>query len=309
MLKSKLVRGKTRRIGDCDMTTFSRLLFLPLLLLLVRGGESSYQAEIEQWRQHREAALKADDGWLTVAGLFWLKDGKNTVGADLSSNIILPKGSAPAKVGVFDFQNGYTTFQPAPGVHATVNGKPTSSAVLKPDASGEPDVVRVNDLTMFVIKRGSRFGIRLKDKNREARKAFTGLKYFPVTERFRVTAKFVPYNPPKRLSVPNILGDTEEEASPGYVEFTLDGHPCRLDPLEEGGGLFFIFKDLTSGKETYPPGRFLYAPKPKNGEVILDFNKAVNPPCAFTPFATCPLPPQQNYLPMRVEAGELRYGH
>lgn len=289
--------------------TFSKLLILPLFLSSVASSESSYQAEIEQWRQHREAALKADDGWLTVAGLFWLKDGKNTVGADLSSNIVLPKGSAPGKVGFFDFQNGQTTFQPAPGVQATVNGKPTSSAILKPDASGEPDVLRVNDLTMFVIKRGSRFGIRLKDKNREARKAFRGLKYFPVNERFRISAKFVPYNPPKSLSIPNILGDTEEEASPGYVEFTLDGHPCRLDPLDEGDGLFFIFKDLTSGKETYPPGRFLYAPKPKNGEVMLDFNKAVNPPCAFTPFATCPLPPQQNYLPVRVEAGELRYGH
>jgi uncharacterized protein (DUF1684 family) len=291
------------------VTTFSKLLILPLLFLLAPSSESSYQAEIEQWRQHREAALKADDGWLTVAGLFWLKEGKNTVGADRSSNIVLPQGSAPGKVGVFDFQNGHTTFQPAPGVQAMVNDKPTSSAILKPDASGEPDVLRVNDLAMFVIKRGSRVGIRLKDKNNEARKAFTGLKYFPVNERFRITAKFVPYNPPKRLSIPNILGDTEEEASPGYVEFPLDGRQCRLDPLDEGDGLFFIFKDLTSGKETYPPGRFLYAAKPRNGKVILDFNKAVNPPCAFTPFATCPLPPRQNYLPVRVEAGELRYGH
>ena len=291
------------------MTTLSKLLILPLLLLLVPSSESSYQAEIEQWRQHREAALKAEDGWLAVAGLFWLKEGKNTVGADPSGNIVLPKGSVPGRVGVFDFQNGQTTFQCAPGVPTTVNGKPTSWAILKPDASGEPDVLRVYDLTMFVIKRGNRFGIRLKDKNSQARKAFSGLKYFPVSERFRITAKFVPYHPPKMLSVPNILGDIEQEASPGYVEFTLDGHPYRLDPLEEGDGLFFIFKDLTSGKETYPPGRFLFTGKPKNGEVILDFNKAVNPPCAFTPFATCPLPPKQNYLPVRVEAGELRYGH
>jgi hypothetical protein len=303
------VRVKTRRIGDCDMTTFSRLLFLPLLLLLVPGGESSYQAEIEQWRQKRVAALKAEDGWLTVAGLFWLKEGKNTVGADPSSNIVLPQGSAPGKVGVFDFQNGRTTFQVAPGVPATVNGKPTNSAMLKPDSSGGPDVLRVYDLTMFVIKRGDRLGIRLKDKNCPARKAFTGLKYFPVNARLRITAKFLPYQPPKMLSILNILGDTEQEASPGYAEFTIDGHLCRLDPLEEGDGLFFIFKDLTSGKETYPPGRFLFAEKPKNGEVVLDFNKAMNPPCAFTPFATCPLPPQQNHLPVRVEAGELRYGH
>jgi uncharacterized protein (DUF1684 family) len=291
------------------MTTFSKLLVLPLLLFLVAGNESSYQAEIEQWRQHRMAALKADDGWLTVAGLFWLKEGKNTVGADPSNNIVLPVGSAPGRVGNFDFQNGNTTFQSAPGIQATVNGKPAASAVLKSDESGVPDLLRVNDLTMFVIKRGSRSGIRLKDKNNKARKAFTGLKYFPVNEHFRVTAKFVPYDAPKMIPIPNILGETEEDASPGYVEFSLDGHQCRLDPITEGDSLFFIFKDLTSGKETYPPARFLFTAKPRNGEVILDFNKAVNPPCAFTPFATCPLPPRQNYLPLRVEAGELRYGH
>ncbi len=291
------------------MTTFSKLLALPLLLFLVAGKEPSYQAEIEQWRQHRQAALKADDGWLTVAGLFWLKEGENTVGADPSNNVVLPKGSAPSKVGVFDFHNGNTTFHSAPGVQATVDGKPATAAILKPDASGEPDVLRANDLSMFVIKRGTRFGIRLKDKNNEARKAFTGLKYFPVHERFRITARFVPYATPKMLPIPNILGDTEEDASPGYVEFSLNGQQCRLDPVAEGDSLFFIFRDLTSGKETYPSGRFLYAVKPRNGEVILDFNKAVNPPCAFTDFATCPLPPRQNYLPVRVEAGELRYGH
>src|SRR6516162_5455203 len=162
---------------------------------------------------------------------------------------------------------------------------------------------------MFVIQRANRFGIRLKDKNSATRKAFSGLKYFPVQEQYRVEARFLPYDPPKKIAVPNILGDTEEEPSPGYVEFTLSGQKCRLDPVSAGDELFFIFRDLTSGKETYPSGRFLYTDMPKNGEVVLDFNKAVNPPCAFTPFATCPLPPKQNHLPIRIEAGELRYGH
>jgi uncharacterized protein len=162
---------------------------------------------------------------------------------------------------------------------------------------------------MFVIQRGKRFGIRLRDRNSEMRKNFTEIKYFPISEAYRVKARFVPSNPPKMISVPNILGETSDEPSPGYAEFTLRGHACRLTPVTEGDQLFFIFKDLTSGKETYPPGRFLYTDMPKNGEVVLDFNKAYNPPCAFTPYATCPLPPAENRLPIRIEAGELRYGH
>jgi uncharacterized protein (DUF1684 family) len=160
-----------------------------------------------------------------------------------------------------------------------------------------------------VIERGNRYGIRLKDKNSELRKAFTGLKYFPPLEEYRVKARFVPYDPPKMIPVPNILGQVDEEPSPGYVVFMLNGRECRLDPVTEGDSLFFIFKDLTSGKETYPPGRFLNTEMPQNGEVVLDFNQAYNPPCAFTPYATCPLPPEQNKLPIAIEAGELRYGH
>jgi uncharacterized protein len=276
---------------------------------LPAAADAAYQAEIEQWRHAREAGLKADDGWLTVAGLFWLKHGDNTVGTDAASDIVLPKGSAPVRVGEFDFHDGITSFQVAPGVSAFVNGQPATSGVLKADSSGAPDVLRVNDLTMFVIERGGRYAIRLKDKNSEQRKAFTGLKYYPVKEEYRVVAKFVAYDPPKTIPVPNILGQFEQTSSPGYVAFTLNGRECRLDPITEGDSLFFIFKDLTSGKETYPPGRFLNTEMPKNGEVILDFNKAYNPPCAFTPYATCPLPPEENKLPIAIEAGELRYGH
>lgn len=286
-----------------------RMMIFGLLFLFIQVNTPSYKSEIEQWRQKREASLKADGGWLTVAGLFWLKEGENTVGTDKSKTIVLPEGSAPASVGVIEFRSGQTNFRADSGVKVKVNGTLATSATLKPDTASAPDVLQVNDLTMFVIKRGQRFGIRLKDKNSEMRKKFTGLKFFPPDERYKVTAKFVPYHPPKMVPVPNILGETEEEASPGYVEFTLNGHQCRLDPITEDDTLFFIFKDLTSGKETYPPGRFLNTPMPANGEVTLDFNKAYNPPCAFTPYATCPLPPKQNILAIRVEAGELRYGH
>jgi uncharacterized protein (DUF1684 family) len=281
----------------------------PLVLLVMNSaGETPYQAGIEQWRQQREAELKSDGGWLTVAGLFWLKDGVNTAGTEAANDIVLPRG--PAKAGVFEFHNGRTTFRPAPGAAVSVNGKPVDAAVeLRSDSEGKPDQVQFDTLTMFVIHRGNRYAIRLKDTASKFRQEFTGLHWLPVQESYRVTADFIPNNPPMMISIPNILGETEREASPGYVQFTLNGQRLRLDPVVEDEELFFIFHDETSGKETYPPGRFLHADLAKDGKVVLDFNKAYNPPCAFTPYATCPLPPKQNRLPIRVEAGELNYGH
>ena len=287
----------------------SRLLLAAFLLLVPQTSPTSYKVEIEHWRQERESALRSENGWLTVAGLFWLKEGSNTVGTDLDNNFVLPKGSTPGKVGVFEFHDGRTTFRAAPGVRVTVNGKPAETAELKPDTSGSPDVLRIRALTMYVIQRGDRYGIRLKDRNSEALREFTGTKWYPVKRQYRIIAKFVPYNPPRKIAVPNILGQIDEEPAPGYALFTLQGHQYRLVPIKEGDVLFFIFRDQTSGKETYPAGRFLYADLPKNGTVVLDFNRAVNPPCAFTPYATCPLPPRPNRLPIAVEAGEMRYGH
>jgi len=159
-----------------------------------------------------------------------------------------------------------------------------------------------------VIERGGRYGIRLKDRESALLKEFGGLRWFPVREDYRVEARFVPHASPMKIAVPNILGQVEELPSPGYAAFTIGGREVRLDPvLEEPGAteLFFIFRDQTTGKQTYPAGRFLYAPMPKDGRVTLDFNKAYSPPCAFTPYATCPLPPKQNRLSVRIEAGEL----
>jgi uncharacterized protein (DUF1684 family) len=289
------------------------MLLCPLLLGAMAlaqplAPDPAYTAEIEQWRRGREARLRSDDGWLSLAGLFWLKEGENTVGAGPSNDIVLPKGSAPERLGVLEFRNSAISFRSAPGASVTVNGSPATSAALKPDSSNSPDVLRAADLTLYVIQRGDRYGIRLKDKNSEARRMFTGLKYFPVNPEYRVSARFVAYSPAKLIAIPNILGQVEQDPSPGYVVFKLHGQELRLDPITEDDSLFFIFKDATSGKQTYPPGRFLNTDMPRNGEVVLDFNKAYNPPCVFTPYATCPLPPEQNKLPIAVEAGELRYG-
>jgi hypothetical protein len=182
---------------------------------------------------------------------------------------------------------------------------------MRPDTSGVPDVLEMGTLSMNVIKRGEKYGIRLKDKNSAVRRGFLGLKWFDVKEDYRVEARFVSYPQPKPVKVPNVLGQSESMPSPGYAEFTLHGKAVKLDGVMEdpqAEQLFFILRDQTSGKETYGAGRFLYAELPKAGKIVLDFNRAYSPPCAFTPYATCPLPPPQNWMPVRVEAGEMAYG-
>ena len=265
-----------------------------------------------EWRAEREAKLKAEDGWLTVAGLFWLKEGVNTVGTAADSAVVLPTGSAPARVGEFELREGKTFFRAAAGVTVTANGQPVRELEVKSDAVKQPDVLKLNDLTFLLLKRGERFGIRLKDKNARTRREFAGLRWYEGKAAYRVTAQFIPYEQPKNVSIVNILGDVEPMKSPGYVTFTLNGQELSLEPVAAGGDkLFFIFRDLTSGKTTYKPGRFLYATAPadlsKPGPVVLDFNQAINPPCAFTAFATCPLPPKRNHLAVAIEAGEQTY--
>ena len=234
-----------------------------------------YQAGIVKWRQQKEAELRADGGWLTVTGLFWLKEGDNRV------------ERAP---GVFELHQGKTRFRADTG----------AMTEMGPDAS-----VTAGDLTFSVIERGGRYGVRLKDKSSKLRAEFRGQSWFPVRESYRVQARFVPYEKQQSMAVLNILGDTVQLPSPGYAVFALEGRELRLEPVVEDKELFFIFRDMTAGKETYGSGRFLYTELPHDGKVELDFNKAENPPCAFTPYATCPLPPKQNILPVRVEAGEL----
>lgn len=279
-----------------------------LFLATVAVAQNDYNAETQKWRAQREEKLKADDGWLTVAGLFWLKDGVNTIGTSPASDIILPPKSAPAKVGEFEYRNGKTIFRAAEGVSVTANDKFACEFDVKTDADGKPDVIKIADLSFTVLKRGDRFGIRLKDKNARTRQEFAGLNWYAPAESNRVTAKFIAYDQPKEVSIVNIIGDIEKMKSPGYVVFTLNGQELTLEPVSSGKDkLFFIFRDLTSGKTTYKPGRFLYADAPKDGTVVLDFNQAINPPCAFTAFATCPLPIKRNHLPIAIEAGEKLY--
>lgn len=283
------------------------------LLLFREVGQPDYAASLEEWRRDRFERLTADQGWLAVAGLFWLEGGDSRAGTESGSPVLLPPRSAPPRVGVFRRAAGRVEFIADPGAAVTSSGRPVTTIEMKDDTIGTPDMIVVNDLTMFIIKRGDRLAVRLRDKNRRERREFAGLDYFPIREEYRVVAEWVPYDPSRAIAIPNVLGASEDLPCPGYARFTIGGKELRLEPVIEQPGdeeLFFVFADETNGFETYPSGRFLHAAQPRDGTIILDFNKAYNPPCAFTPFATCPLPPPQNRLAARIEAGEKRYaGH
>ncbi|MEI6668649.1 MAG: DUF1684 domain-containing protein [Acidobacteriota bacterium] len=267
----------------------------------------TYAREIGQWRTSREAALRTDDGWLTLVGLFWLQEGTNCAGADAACRVALAAGSAPARIGEFVYAAGVVTFKPAAGVDVRINGKPAAVKVLRAQP-GSYDTITVNTVSMFVVTRGERCGVRVRDTNSQARLDFKGVQWFPIAPAYRVTARFVSHPKPTSIMIANVLGDVIAWPNPGYAEFTLGGASYRLQAVLDGPDatqLFFIFRDLTTGKDTYPGGRFLYADFPRQGQVVLDFNKAHSPPCAFTPYATCPLPPKENALTVRIEAGEL----
>ena len=249
------------------------------------------------------------EGWLAISGLFWLDQGENRMGTHPSNRIILPPHSAPEFSGTFSMREREITLQAADGVHMTINDQPVTTTPIVIDSYGSSEWIVLNDLKISIIQRGSRYGARIYDKNHPQLKQFVVLRWFPIQTEYCIEARYVPAEKPKTMSIVNVLGDTLEMESPGYAEFTIDGKVCCLHavPVEESDRLWFLFQDATSSDATYPGGRFLTSDAPQAGIVTLDFNKAHNPPCAYTDFATCPLPPPINRLPVRVSAGESRY--
>ncbi len=295
-------------------------ILTPLLVVLVLGIPSlspattrgeSYQQEIEDWRKARVDRLISEDGWVTVIGLLWLQEGVNTLGSSPSNDLVFATPKAPAIVGTLTVQDTLLHLEVAPAVEVTRNGEPVQSLDLQPDVSGEPTILDLGDLRFHVIERAGRYAIRLRDRQHPSRFDFPGIESYPVDPELRVEARFEVHDPPKKIPIPNVLGTVDQESSWGAVVFEVDGETLRLDALAEPGAkrLFLIFGDQTTGRETYGGGRYLYADAPDSeGKVVVDFNKAYNPPCAFTDFATCPLPPRQNRLVIRIEAGEKKFG-
>jgi len=290
-----------------------QLLTTAVLLLAgaVFAEETSYSQSVEKWRSDYQAALTSDTGWLTVSGLFWLHEGDNTFGSNASNAIVLPP-SAPGHAGNFEFHSGKTVAHINPGVTVLLNGQPIQTIELRPDAP--TDRLILGDLTLFVHASGQRLAIRMKDKNSKLRKDFTGLHWFRVDPSFHVPAQYIPYEQPKQLDSQNVLGDPIKMEVVGYLSFSLNGRPFRLEvEPEKTGGFFIVFRDLTAGKDTYPASRFIDTDPPKDtseGKIVdLDFNKAYNPPCAYNPYTTCPLPLPGNRLQIAIPAGEKIYKH
>ena len=288
---------------------------LPALLVLAMtaspGSNSSaadrLAAETQAWHDKRIERLKAEDGWLSLVNLFWLEEGETVAGSAAEAPLRLPP-SAPPRLGTFTRKGQEISFTPQRGVEVTSGGKPFPGGPIRTDAAGTPDVLRHGTLQLLAIVRGDRVGIRVRDSAAATRREFRGIERFPVRLEWRKEARFEAAAPGRSVSIPNVMGEVEDVPLAGTAIFTHDGKEHRLEATWEGDKLFFVFGDLTNRKETYGAGRFLYADRPEEGRVILDFNRAYNPPCVFTPYATCPLPPKQNRLPLRVEAGELRYG-
>jgi len=290
------------------MTRFWHSLILVFSVALIASGQTSFSADTQKWREQHETEIKAEDGWLTVSGLFWLKEGTTTIGTGETSDIVLPARSAPVTVGSLELNNGVVSLRVSDGVVVQVNDKPVQEYVMTFETDKPPDQFKVGSLKLGVIKRGNRYGLRVRDKNSPARLHFKGLKWFPARENYRIIATFTAYDEPKEIIIMNVLGDELKLKTPGLLTFTLKGQKFELRPvIEDEKKLFIIFRDLTAAKTTYPAGRFLYADLPKDGKVVLDFNRAENPPCAFTEFATCPLPPRQNFMNTAINAGEMRF--
>jgi uncharacterized protein (DUF1684 family) len=283
---------------------------------------AAHRSEIQKWQSDRLASLTKDDGWLTLVGLFWLNEGGNSFGSDPKNNVVLPKDQAAPVVGSFSLEKGRVTLATSPGNKTRISVvSPAKDAMgytdefnvlnLKDDTEADgPTIVKIGSLLINVVKRGDRFGVRVKDTESRTRREFKGLDYFPIDPKWRIEARFEPYQPPKTISITNVLSMTEDSTSPGALAFEVDGKTYRLDPILEQGATdwFVMIADGTTARETYGAGRYLYvSPADASGKVVIDFNKAYSPPCAFTNFATCPLPPPQNRLPFRIEAGEKKY--
>jgi uncharacterized protein (DUF1684 family) len=283
------------------------VIFLMSALFVVGAAkpeapDPAYVQSFEKWKADQTADLK--ENWLSLAGLFWLKPGANSFGSDPSSQIVFPKG--PAHAGEFELNGKDVSLKLQPEARAVIDGKAVTTAKLAPDTSEHVTHVEMGTLQFHVIVRGERVGVRVRDTDSVAARNFKGMVFFPLDMNYRVTATWVPADGKKMVEIPNVLGDVTAQPVPGVVTFKVNGEEQRLTAL--GGdaktGLFFVFNDLTAKSDTYPGGRFLDTGPIVDGHVVLDFNRAYNPPCAVTPYATCPLAPKENRLAVAIPAGE-----
>ncbi len=274
--------------------------------------DPAYAAEIDAWRNQRLERLTADDGWLTLTGLYWLEPGENRFGSAPDGAVVLPDESVPEIAGLLIVAEDGTVVAFSEGTGVEINGEPLANTVLATDADGSPDVITAGRISFYIINREGRLAARVKDPKAVTRLTFAGIEHFDIDPAYRVEARFEPYDEPRQVAIPTVLGQDTSMLAMGVLRFSINDQEQVLEPYVDSPddeSLFLIFRDATSGTTTYGAGRFLSADAPgDDGTTVLDFNLAYNPPCAFTPYATCPLPPPQNELGIAIEAGEQYHG-
>ncbi|MBM3806895.1 MAG: DUF1684 domain-containing protein [Acidimicrobiia bacterium] len=285
------------------------LLALTLIATVASAQEAYDVAGLKAYQAERQKVLLADDGWFIVAGLHFLNPGENTFGSDPLNDIVLDYADVPKQAGVITMNGTTVTIKAANGQTLTYNGKPVAEGPLRLAERGRPaDQIAYKSTLFFLHYSGPRLAIRVRDQNAPLRRNFSGLKWYPANPAMTVTGQLTPLATPKTVQSPNILGDLEPFNVAGTVAVTVGGKAANMEAWRSGNQLWFVFRDLTSADTTYPSARFLYADMPgPDGKVVMDFNRARNPPCAYNPWTTCPLPPSANKLAVRIEAGEKRY--
>jgi uncharacterized protein len=272
-------------------------------------ANDEYHNSVNKWRQEVDNNLRRENGWLALAGLFWLRRGTNMIGSDPTADITLPN-RAPQRLGTFQFDGDNVTLNVESDTYVEVNGVATKNALLDADQEDVPSFITFNDMRMVVVRRSKGVGIRVWDNLREERRLFPSRQWYPIKDEYRVPAIYTRFETPKIVKMPDILGAILDEPMQGFVSFELKGkkHELIVEELPDRR-LFIQFMDMTNGNPTYPSGRYHYTDAHENGKVYIDFNKAYSPPCAFTEYATCTFPPQENHLGVAVEAGEIFPGH
>jgi uncharacterized protein (DUF1684 family) len=267
-----------------------------------------YEEQVLKWRAKKHDDLVKENGWLSLAGLFWLNQGRNLIGSNPMCEVVLPE-RAPTFLGIVELKGKVARLQVAEGVHVLINDKPAQKAILHSEKEPHPTYITWHDLRLVLHEHAGRSAIRIWDNQRRNRFTLPLLKWFPINKEFRFNARYTPYPEPKVSKQGDTFGENVDDRLDGYVTFKHEGKTFRLDVTEQPDGRLFIkFRDLTSSKETYPPSRYHYTELVSDGKVVVDFNFSYSPPCAFTEYATCIFAPQQNFLPFRVEAGEIYRG-
>lgn len=298
------------------LNSFSFILLSSFVLCFCQNPEVSieitiedHQSEVEEWYLKRIASLKAEDGWLNLIGLYWLEVGKNSFGSGPESDLYLDSELLPKSLGTFELENKKVFFNPKTGGIKNQEVEMEERTLVFDPVNKVSSILAFKSLRWNIIKRLDAYGVRVRDLETKAVTEFEGIERYPISLDWRFDAKFIPYEPARHITITNVLGQTSQNLCPGYVAFNKDGKNYQIDALVEGDELFLIFADETSGGETYGGGRYIYVKKPNpNGSTMLDFNKAYNPPCVFTPHATCPLPPRQNILELEITSGEKNFG-